>query len=595
MTDKPTLVYDTEVYSNYFLVGFRNIATGQVRFFEMYDGHPLDRLAVSKMLNAYRVVSFNGKRFDVPILAQALGGADCATIKACANAIIVEKLNHWDDAFKARFPHELDLPDHIDLFNVAPGTASLKIYGGRLHSRKLQDLPISPDQEIAPEQRELMRLYCGNDLVTTQDLYTALLPQLTLREQMSTLYGLDVRSRSDAQIAEVVIRSKVKHRTGEFVKPPVIPYGTKFQYRAPEFLTFASEQMQRTLADVQAAEFVVNATGYIDEPEVLKTAVARIGTGQYRMGIGGLHSSEQKVAHYADDEHALADIDATSYYPSIILRLGLYPQQMGPVFLDVYREIVTRRVEAKRAGRKVEADALKITVNGSFGKFGSKYSSLYSPDLLIQTTITGQLSLLMLIEMLEGEGIPVVSANTDGIVIRCPRDRLFDMDQVVAEWEQRTGFNTEATQYRALYSRDVNNYVAMKPDGSVKLKGVFAAAGLAKNPTNEVCIDAVVAHLRSGVPVEDVIYACPDPRKFVTIRACKGGAVKGDQFLGKAVRWYYAQGEEGAIVYSGSGYTVARSEGGKPLMEMPDDVPGDVDYDWYIREARSILADVGVK
>src|SRR5665648_505827 len=114
----------------------------------------------------------------------------------------------------------------------------------------------------------------------------------------------------------------------------------------------------------------------------------------------------------------LIDKDCTSYYPSIILGLRLYPTHMGDCFLEVYETIVNKRLEAKRNKDKVVANALKITINGSFGKLGSKYSNLYAPDLLIQVTLTGQLALLMLIEMIEGIGISIVSGNTDGIVIK---------------------------------------------------------------------------------------------------------------------------------------------------------------------------------
>src|SRR3546814_14028970 len=58
-----------------------------------------------------------------------------------------------------------------------------------------------------------------------------------------------------------------------------------------------------------------------------------------------------------------------------------------------------------RSGNKPVADSLKIVINGSFGKFGSKYSILYAPNFLTQTTLTGQLSILLLIEMLEMAGI----------------------------------------------------------------------------------------------------------------------------------------------------------------------------------------------
>jgi hypothetical protein len=82
-------------------------------------------------------------------------------------------------------------------------------------------------------------------------------------------------------------------------------------------------------------------------------------------------------------------------------------------------------------------------------------------------------------------------------------------------------------------------------------------------------------------------------RKFLTVRTVKGGAI--DQhgaYLGKAVRWYYARGVEGALRYKLNGYTVPRSEGARPLMELPDALPYDIGFDWYENEALQILQDV---
>ena len=98
-------------------------------------------------------------------------------------------------------------------------------------------------------------------------------------------------------------------------------------------------------------------------------------------------------------------------YPSIILNLGLYPKHLGTAFLEVYRSLVERRLAAKKEKRTVEANTLKIVINGSFGKLGSKWSTLYSPDLMLQVTLTGQLSLLMLIERLTLAGVPVRSVT----------------------------------------------------------------------------------------------------------------------------------------------------------------------------------------
>lgn len=259
----------------------------------------------------------------------------------------------------------------------------------------------------------------------------------------------------------------------------------------------------------------------------------------------------------------------------------------------MYQGIVSQRIEAKRTGDKVTNEAMKIMINGSFGKFGSKWSVLYSPDLLIQTTVTGQLALLMLIENIELAGFTVVSANTDGIVIKGYESRVEDLNGVISYWEAVTGFNTEETEYRALYSKDVNNYVAIKPSGEVKLKGLYAPAGMQKNVTNSICVEAVIEYLRSGTPVPTTIMGCSDVRKFITIRQVNGGAKYDDQYLGKAVRWYYRKGEARSIRYAANNNKVARSDGAFPLMELPPALPQDVDYDWYIKEAQSILNDVG--
>ena len=114
---------------------------------------------------------------------------------------------------------------------------------------------------------------------------------------------------------------------------------------------------------------------------------------------------------------------------------------------------------------KTESDGLKIVLNGTFGKLFSKWSILFAPELGIRTTITGQLALLMLIEMMECSGIRVVSANTDGIVLLIPEGMDGIKAQVVQWWEKRTGMEMESTLYRSLHSRDVNNYVAITTDG----------------------------------------------------------------------------------------------------------------------------------
>jgi hypothetical protein len=204
----------------------------------------------------------------------------------------------------------------------------------------------------------------------------------------------------------------------------------------------------------------------------------------------------------------------------------------------------------------------------------------------------------MFIERFEEKGISIVSANTDGIVIRCKKSQSDLKNEIIAQWEKDTGFTTEATNYSALYSRDINNYIAVKTDGTLKRKGSYAEGWLGKNPANEICADAVCQYLVHGISLKKTITECVDIRKFLTVRQVNGGGMCGDVFLGKAVRWYYAKGSEAWIHYKlknkkGNHNKVARSEGCKPLMILPDQIPNDIDYDWYVKEARELLLDIG--
>lgn len=655
------LLFDIECYQNYFIASFRSLATGKAVFFEMYDGHPLDINRLGWVMQNFTTVGFNSLSYDLPVTYLALAGKPNALLKHATNQIIVEGWRGSDvlKQYKVKAPKGID---HIDLIEVAPLRASLKIYGGRLNVPRMQDLPFHPDTVLSPEQIACVRWYnINSDLTSTAFLHECLRDHLDIRTTLSNECGIDLRSKSDAQIAEAVIADELTRRAGRRPEKPTIDVGTAYRYRVPHFIRYQSPLMNWALSVVANSNFLVDETGSIGMPEEIKSLQLDINGSVYRMGIGGLHSSESTAAHHSDDNYILIDKDVTSYYPFIILNLGLFPHHLGPAFLHVYKNIVDRRIAAKERGDKVIADSLKITINGSFGKLGSKYSILYSPDLLIQVTVTGQLSLLMLIERLEIAGIHVVSANTDGIVIKCPRKGQDVMESIIAQWEKDTGFQTEGTIYKALYSRDVNNYIAVKEDGSTKCKGAYAnpwaskknmAERLHKNPTTTICVEAVEALLTKNIPIMTTVRGCKDITKFVSVRSVKGGAVKvweripppahGSQeellriagfvpfsngswteaddkhgrhamnvdraykiawdrlskpglteFLGKSIRWYYARGVEGEIVYATNGNKVPRSEGAKPLMDLPKEFPEDVDFEWYEAECEKILQAIG--
>jgi hypothetical protein len=463
------------------------------------------------------------------------------------------------------------------------------------------DLPFPPEAYLTFEQMNVVTLYCFNDLEALEGLYHALRGPLEMRVVLGKRWGLDLRSRSDAQVGEAIVRTGVERVAGRRLATPT-PSSGGFGYAVPNWIKF--ESSLRDLADkLSTARFHVDAGGNISEPPWLKAHVQTVGNTSYGLGIGGLHSKETHRTLRSDHQHQLIDVDVASQYPNLILRLGLYPAATGPAFLKVYREIVTERLAAKAAGDRVLMDGGRVAVNGVYGKLGSPYSFLYAPHALVATTLTGQLSILMLIERAEMADVPVVSANTDGVVFWCPLDKEDALNVVISSWEADTGMLLDHTRYAALWSSSVNTYVALKEDGTTKRKGWIAnpwATGdtrtqLMKNPAMTICSDALVRWAAEGVPIDETIYSCNDMRSFVSLIKVTGGALWRGHPLGRAVRFYWSTDGD-AIRYIGklNGKKVAKTEGARPLPELGD-VALDIDRLRYCEETVRLMHDLGMR
>ena len=604
-----TLAFDVESYPNYFLVGFKCLATAKYIFFEDTPEASIDTSKLGFVMHRFRIVGFNSRNYDISMTLVALQGVKAWKLKEISDEIIHQGLRPWE--IERRYGVNPLNINHIDLIEVAPIQASLKIYAGRLHCPRMQDLPYEDTRYLSPEEAWVVKGYNCNDLDNTGLLFKELEPHIELREQLGREYEIDLRSKSDAQVAEAIIHVELNRLGAKWDKPTIHP-GWKFQYQVPSWIEFKTPQLQRVLDVVRSATFVIGESGHSNTPKEIEALKIKFGNCVYRMGNGGLHSSEKSVGYVATEDTLIIDRDVASYYPWIIINNEFYPPQLGSNFPIIYRDkLVLRRLDLKERKDPLH-EGLKIAINGTFGKEGNRYSDiLYAPHQVTQTTITGQLGLLMQIEMVELAGFRVISANTDGIVILCPKERVEELAAVYAEWERVTGFKTEETRYRCIYSRDVNNYIAVKekpgdPNArflderlGVKAKGVFCERGsalnsvLSKNPETLILNDAVQTFLAIGTPIEETILSCTDFRRFISIRQVSGGAEKNGVFLGKAVRWYYAKGETGAIHRVTNGNKIGKTDGARPCMDLPDAIPDDLDYDWYIREAIEILYDIG--
>lgn len=626
-----TLIADTECYPNLWCIGFRRVSDGKTLVLEHSRRQQLDRRRLFAILAQNMIVGYNWQGYDCWMCAKATEEAVTNDdLKRLNDQIIGGNLKYWEvqDVTGVVVPRKWRF---VDLMEPQPNArASLKQLMGRMHARWLQELPYEIDRVLTDEEMDFVIKYMGNDLEGTHMLFDHLREPLMLRHAFGEKYGIDLMSKSDSQCGEAIFKKRVQDKTGNKVTKVDTPPGTIFKFKPPSFIRFDEGSELAEIYDrICRTEFMVGPDRKVGLPEWLAERKICIGDSVYQMGIGGLHSTESQRALWSDDGSILCDFDVGSYYPNTILNAGLYPKAIGPEFLDIYRELTEDRLKNKsiagdytqpepvRIMAKTTADGVKIFVNGGgFGKLGSPYSVLNAPHLMVTVTLTGQLALLMLIQRAENAGIPVVSANTDGVVFKAPRsmmgpivkDRVTSgvVSELIAEWERDTGFTLEATEYRAILNASVNEYIAVKPNGKCKRKGKLSnpykedvRTMLMKNPNAGVCSDAVVELIVNGTPIEQTIRNCREIRDFVTVIKVDGGALWRGQYLGKVVRYIWTR-ENGAEIIRKKGYwetgtqgKVPKTDGCRPLMELPDEFPDDIDYDRYIAEAEQILVDIG--
>lgn len=200
---------------------------------------------------------------------------------------------------------------------------------------------------------------------------------------------------------------------------------------------------------------------------------------------------------------------------------GVAPKHMvKSAFRNLIKWMKDTRVEVKHSNesvidgipRDVFALVLKIVINSIYGKFGFEQGPLYDRLATLQVTVNGQLMLLMLCEELELNGIQVVSANTDGLMVKVYEDKKADFDRIINWWQTTTGMSMDADVLHCLIARDVNNYITQfRSKGKLKIESKGAlnpmmySLDLTKGYSMPIVAQAIENYFLKNKPVMDTL------------------------------------------------------------------------------------------
>jgi hypothetical protein len=525
------LIYDIETMQELFLIGIYNPESKTYTEFEVSkDKNQLDGyMRFIEQHPEYYWVGYNNLRFDSQVIEwilrnyedwHELTALETAAKIAQKAADIIHDANY--DVFPEYREEWLTLKQ-IDVFRVnhydnKNRMVSLKRLEFEMDLENIEEMPIHHTKtNMTDEDIQLTKDYCKNDVMATYEFYKVTIGQtdhplykgnnqIELRQDIEEEFGIPCLNYSDSKIGDEMIKKFYCQEKNilysDLPKKGLFRTEVKVRHCIADYITFQTPKLQEFLKTISKEKLTIK-----DE---FKESV-EFYDNIYTFAKGGLHTENKPKIFEADADHIIVDWDVSSYYPAIIINNGKYPHHLGPEFLRGYKTMFDKRLELKPLAKKDKkikgiVGALKLAVNSVYGKSSDMQSWIYDRQLTMFTTITGELSLLMLIEAYELAGIHIISANTDGVTILVKNASFDTMTAINKWWMDLTSYELERTDYSKIIFSTVNDYLAIKTDGEIKKKGDFLTDfELHKNKSARIVPIALEQFFVNDVPVADTI------------------------------------------------------------------------------------------
>jgi len=630
------LIYDIETMQEFFLIVAYDPETDEYYKFSLNKW--TNQLGTfMKFIDEHREyywVGYNNLRFDSQVVEWVIRNYDnwheftnlelCAMIAQKA-ADVIHDANY--EVFPEYRESELSLKQ-IDLFKVnhydnKNRMVSLKRLEFEMDLENIEEMPIHHSKTDMTQEEVMTTInYCINDVQATYQFYKITTGdtdhplykgnnQIELRLDIQEEFDIPCLNYSDSKIGDEMIKKyyceekKIAYR--ELPKKSTsFRKSISVKNCIASYISFQTPELKSFLSRIKKISLKMQ--------DDFKESIVFYGN-TYSFMKGGLHTENKPKVFEADDEYEIIDWDVTSYYPAIIINNGRYPMHLGKEFLRGYKQMFDKRIEMKPFAKKDKkikgiVAALKLAVNSVYGKSSDMQSWIYDKQLTMFTCITGELSLLMLIEAYELNGINIISANTDGVTIRVKKDKLEDMRKINTWWENLTTYELERTDYQKIIFSTVNDYIAIKTDGEIKKKGDFLTDfELHKNKSARIVPIALEAYYVHNVPISDTIIShnnifdfCLRQKSSKDFHYEGWNRATGEKTrYNKLIRYYVSNTGEKLMKVKNpecesNAADVSQVEAGEWVMKVCNHLPSSTDvataginYEYYIEKAERIV------
>ena len=469
-------VMDYETLSNCFVAVFEHYKTEETKIFVIHDlkndyDSFIEFLEQNEQNKEWHI-SYNGLAFDAQVTHYIIKNRDMfKNLSGCAIAEVIYQyaqqcIDRSNKNEFAEFPLWEMCIGQIDLFKMhhwdnPAKRSSLKWIQYSMDWNNILDMPIHHETEIkTQEQIDTIIEYCVNDVKSTKNIFIQSESQIKLRKELTSKYNINLFSASEPRISKELfayyMSKKLNISKGEIKRLRTYRNTIKLKDILLPYINFKSKEFKGLMERVKTVELnsesLKGSFKYSVEYKNVKT----------HFGLGGVHGAIKSGVYKSDEDNIIMSSDVTSFYPNLVIRNRWAPGHFpAEEFCDQYEWFFEERKKIPKSNPMNYV--YKIILNSTFGLSNDANSFFYDPELCMRITVNGQLSLMMLYEMIM-ENIPnsySLMHNTDGMEIIIPRSEQENYLAICKKWEDITNLNLEHDSYQKLIIGDVNNYIGV--------------------------------------------------------------------------------------------------------------------------------------
>lgn len=516
-------------------------------------------------------IGYNNRRYDQYIMKAILLDMDPKKVN---DWIIRDNKGGWQ--YSSLF-NKITMINFDTMLRMDTGLKTLEAFMG--NDIRETSVPFDIDRPLTEAEIEQTFFYCNHDVEQTIEVWLARKAEFDAAMGLVKIFNLPLTymGKTGAQRVAKILGGKGKKFDDEFEFPIVDTLKLK-KYRA-------------------VRDWYRNPENH-DYKKKQKVMIAGV---EHTLAWGGLHGAIKK--YYGEGIYLMADV--TAYYPSLQERYKFGYRNMGNP--ENFEKIHGENLRMKATGDKVARLPYKIADNAISGQLKDQFSPLYDPRENNAITVNGQLLLVDLIEKLEPHIERFIQSNTDGILIKLKSIDDYDLiDDIVWEWEKRTGMRMGFDIYTKVFQKDVNNYLLVAPDGKTKTKGAYTKSLNSVDYDLPIINKAMVDYMVNGTPVEKTIGDCDELIMFQKVVKLSGKywrAWHNGKYMSEKCYRVFAS-KNNYDTYIGK----CKKEGAtiEKFANTPDrcfidnsnindkKVPSNLDKNWYINLTKERLAQYGV-